>query len=60
MDFVSTQHDNGTVSVDLGSLKRPREVSSEELGIEKVSRKRQAVVIKTLSVEADAQPRRQP
>ena len=60
VDYASFQHDNGTVSVDLGSLKRPREVSSEELGIAKVSRKKQAVVIKTQSVEADAQPRRQP
>ena len=60
VDSASIQHDDGTLSVDLGSLKRPREVSSEELGIAKVSRKKQAVVIKTQSVEADAQPRRQP
>ena len=40
VDFVSTQLDDGTVSIDLGSLKRPREVSSEELGIAKVSRKK--------------------
>ena len=60
VDSASIQHDNGTLSVDLGSLKHPREVSSEELGIAKVSRKKQALVIKTRSVEADAQPRRQP
>ena len=45
---------------ELCSLKRPREASSEELGLANDSRKKQALVIKTQAVEADVQPRRQP
>ena len=60
MDSASLQLDSSTLPVDLCSLKRPREVSSEDLGIAKVSRKKQALVVKTLSVEADVQPRRRP
>ena len=45
---------------ELCSLKHPREVSSEELGLANDSRKKQALVIKTQSVEADVQPCRQP
>nr|POE58142.1 hypothetical protein CFP56_67256 [Quercus suber] len=48
------------ISGELCSLKRPREVSSEELGLAVDSRKKQALEIKIQSVEADAQPRRQP
>ena len=60
MDSASLQLDSSTLPVDLCFLKCPREVSSEDLGIAKVSRKKQALVVKTLSVEADVQPRRRP
>ena len=52
-----------TPSIILGelcSLKHPREVSSEELGLANDSREKQALVIKTQSVEADVQPCRHP
>ena len=40
----------------MGSLKRSREVSSEELGLANDSRKKQALVVRIQSVEADVQP----
>lgn len=42
----------------LTSLKSPREDSSEELKLVSVGRKKQAVELKNLTVEADVQPRR--
>ena len=54
------QYDVGsTPSIILGelcSLKCPREVSSEELGLANDSTKKQALVVKTQSVEANVQP----
>ena len=58
------QSDSGStpsiIPAELFSLKRPREVSSEEMGLANDSRKKQVLVVKTQSVETDVQPHRQP
>lgn len=48
------------IPMELFCLKHLREVSSEEMGLANDSRKKQVLVAKTQSVEADVQPCRQP
>ena len=51
---------SSTQRLELWSLKRTREDLSEERELVNVSRKKQAIVFQNQTVEADAQPRRQP
>ena len=51
---------SSTQTLEFCSLKHTREDSSEERDLVRVSRKKQAIVHKNQTVEADAQPRRQP
>ena len=55
------QSDSGNtlliIPVELFSLKRPREVSSEEMGLANDGRKKQVLMVRTQSVEANIQPR---
>ena len=51
---------SSTQILELCSLKHTREDSSEERDLVRVSRKKQAIVHKNQTMEADAQPRRQP